>query len=232
MGGTAWQARSRPRSDRHRLRACPVYGQRLIDGELRSYALSLDIVAHEITHGITEATAKIEGRGQPGAVNESYSDILGIIVSNFDVPDRSAWDWRMGEDLDGGGVPLRDLSDPGRHGQPDHVDRYLSRPFTREGDFGGIHTNSGIHNRAAYLIMTAQDPQGAELFSARDLAHLFYLALTQHLSRRSGFADSRRGLELSALSLFRDRLPDELDLRVNAVRGAFDAVGVGTPKSA
>ena len=70
-------------------------------------------------------------------------------------------------------------------------------------DYGGVHYNSGIHNFAAYNIITAADGAGGRLFKPEELAAMFYIALTQHLARQSGFSDSRRGVVLAARSLFR-----------------------------
>ncbi len=60
-----------------------VYGQVEINGKLTTYASSLDTVAHEIFHGIISFSSKLESRGIAGALNESYSDIFGVIISNY-----------------------------------------------------------------------------------------------------------------------------------------------------
>ncbi|QRY44079.1 M4 family metallopeptidase [Mycolicibacterium nivoides] len=199
-----------------------VYGQRSVNGELRSYAVAVDVVAHEMTHGLTDNTARLEYKNESGALNESYSDIMGTIIANSQKPDIDSWNWEMGEELDGTGVPLRDLSDPTRRGQPAHVRDYVNT--TR--DNGGVHTNSGIHNKAAYNVISAKNGQGY-LFTPQDVATLFYLALTLHLSRTSGFSDSRRAVELVAKSLFRKDPQDVLDEKVRAVSAGFEATGIG-----
>src|SRR2546428_284767 len=84
-------------------------------------------------------------------------------------------------------------TNPARLGQPAHIDQFRVKPNTRERDFGGVHTNSGIHNRAASLILTAVDAAGRPVLTPKEVAAIFYLALTQQLSRTSGFGDSRRG---------------------------------------
>lgn len=198
-----------------------VYGQRSVNGELRSYAVAVDVVAHEMTHGLTDNTARLEYKGESGALNESYSDIMGTIIANSQKPDIDSWNWEMGEELDGTGVPLRDLSDPARRGQPAHMRDYVNT--TR--DNGGVHTNSGIHNKAAYNVISAKNSQG-HLFTPQDVATLFYLALTLHLSRTSGFSDSRRAVELVAKSLFRKDPPDVLDEKVSAISAAFEDAGI------
>ena len=197
-----------------------VYGQKRTGGKLRSYAAALDVVAHEIVHGLTDRTARLQYEDMTGAMNESYSDIFGIVISNFDQPDVAKWNWQMGEDLTDSGVPLRDLSDPEAFGQPAHMDDFVET----SADFGGVHTNSGIHNKAAFNLLTTVAPGGGMLLDPQTVIQLFYLTLTQHLSRTSGFSDSRRGMELSARSLLRNDTNTER--KVAAVSAAFEAVGV------
>ena len=202
-----------------------VYGQRVTGGGgLRSYAVSKDVVAHEIVHGLTDHTARLEYAGMSGALNESYSDIMGIIVSNLENPDVGTWNWEMGEDLEDTGIPIRDLSQPGKYEQPEHMKDYVFLPVGPRTDWGGVHVNSGIHNKAAYHLLTSKDANGNFVFDPREVAALFYLALTQYLSRTSKFIDSRRGMELAARTLFRQD-PRKQE-KLAALAGAFEAVGI------
>src|SRR4029077_20674676 len=111
------------------------------DGKLRSFSRFLDVIAHELTHGVTEHTSNLIYKDQSGALNESFSDILGIIIANWDPtnPDRdvSTWTWQLGVGLGDKGGPLRDLSNPKATGDPDHMKDFLK---TRQ-DSGGVHTN-------------------------------------------------------------------------------------------
>jgi Zn-dependent metalloprotease len=197
-----------------------VYGQRLVAGNLVSYAVALDVVAHELLHGLTDSTARLVYEKESGALNESYSDIFGIIISNFNQSNINNWNWQMGEELSDTGIPLRDLSNPRKYGQPDHLRDYVR---TRR-DNGGVHTNSGIHNKAAFNILTAKNSIGKNLFDATSVARLFYLALTQDLSRTSGFSDSRRGVERWTRSLFRND-PTQ-NQKLQAIAKAFGDVGI------
>lgn len=209
-----------------------VYGQRMVDGALRSYAIASDVVAHEITHGLTEATARLEYRAETGALNESYSDIFGILISNHAEPSVANWNWEMGEDLDATGIPLRDISEPGRYGQPGHMDDFRglgAHEFpSPDNDNGWVHVNSGIHNKVAHNLLTATDPDGTPVFSAAEVSALFYLALTQYLSRTSLFIDSRRGVALAARTLSRADSPAQQAQKLRAVAEAFDAVGISS----
>lgn len=202
-----------------------VYGQRYAGGSTWvSTAADLDIVAHEIAHGLTQLTANLEYLSETGALNESYSDIFGVIVANFDKPGRDGWDFRIGLTFRGDGNALRDMSNPATRGFPAHMSGYVVKPD--HDDSGGVHTNSSIHNKAAHGIMVATDAAGAPLFTPEELAGLFYLALTQHLSRRSRFVDSRRALEAASLTLFRLLPQPQIQERLAAIRTAFDAVGI------
>jgi Zn-dependent metalloprotease len=201
-----------------------MYGQSKKDGKLRSWALAKDIVAHELTHGITDYTARIEYLGESGALNESYSDIFGVIVANIGQSDVKKWNWLIGEGLMDGEVALRDMRRPEKFDQPSHMADYVKLPKTEGGDWGGVHTNSGIHNKAAYNMLTAKDTQGNYLLKPKEVAALFYIALTQSLSRTSRFGDSRRGVELAARSLFANKTNKQA--RFKAVAKAFDKVGI------
>jgi Zn-dependent metalloprotease len=201
-----------------------MYGQSRVNGKLRSWALAKDIVAHEITHGITDYTARIEYLGESGALNESYSDIFGVIVANIGEPDVKKWNWLIGEGVMEGEKALRDMRRPEKFEQPSHMDDYQKLPKTAAGDWGGVHTNSGIHNKAAYNMLTVKDAHDRYLLKPREVAALFYLALTQNLSRTSRFGDSRRGVELAARSLFANKTNKQA--RFKAVAKAFDKVGI------
>lgn len=206
-----------------------VYGQRMLRGQMQSYAVAKDVVAHEIVHGLTENTAGLVYERESGALNESYSDILGVIIANAAEPDVRNWDWEMGEDLDATGLPLRDISDPTRTGDPDHMDGFQTLAAavvpSSANDSGFVHSNSGIHNKAAFNLITALR-DGRPGFAPAESAALFFLSLTQFLSRTSGFSDSRRGVQLAAQTLFR---PDDAETRtwkLGAIADAFDAVGI------
>jgi Zn-dependent metalloprotease len=204
-----------------------VYGQVLHGPNLRSLAVNLDVVGHEMFHGVTNDTSRLEYKDESGALNESYSDIFGIIISNFDKANIADWDWELGENLTSNDKPLRDLSKPSRFNQPEHMDHFevMSR------DFGGVHINSGIHNFAAFKIMTTRDAQQKFLFTATELAAIFYIALTQQLSRSSGFSASRRGVTLAAQTLFRNDPEPSRNAKIAAIAKGFDAVGISEPES-
>jgi Zn-dependent metalloprotease len=198
-----------------------VYGQRKNGSSMLSLAANVDVVGHEIFHGVTDHTSRLEYQDESGAMNESYSDIFGILISNLG-KGLGSFDWELGERLFAGGSPLRDLSDPTRFGQPKHMRDYVIT--TR--DHGGVHTNSGIHNFAAFKVMTATDSSGNFVFTPKECAAIFYITLTERLSRTSQFSDSRAGAVASAQSLFRNDPPATRAKKVQAVQQGFAAAGI------
>jgi Zn-dependent metalloprotease len=202
-----------------------LYGQAPFGEKLRSLASSLSVVAHELFHGVTGGTARLVYQGESGALNESYSDIFGTIISNSAEPDIAKWDWLIGDGISSGLEALRDMKDPTRFGQPKLMRNFKKLPLNQQNDSGGVHINSGIHNFAAYKVMSAHDGN-AFVFKPAELAAMFYVALTQQLSRQSTFADSRRGVVLATRSLFRALPDNEIAARVAAVEAGFQAAGI------
>lgn len=189
----------------------------------QSFARHLDIIAHELTHGVTESSSALVYRDLPGALNESFSDIFGIIVANW-FPNRpndvENWDWQLGKTLGFGGGPLRNVKDPSSAGQPDHMSQYVPLPYND--DYGGVHKYSGIHNKAIYHLLT--DKVNDELtFPTRDAVLVLYLTLVR-LTRTSDFADCRHTME-NVTRAYYGRGP-ELLIRLDAIQRAYGSVGL------
>jgi Zn-dependent metalloprotease len=131
------------------------------DGDLfNRFTISLDVIAHELTHGVTGDEARLVYLGQAGALNESLSDVFGSLVKQYARRQAAAQaDWLIGEGLFTAkvhGVALRSLKAPGtafddpllgRDPQPATMAGYVRT----SSDNGGVHTNSGIPNHAFYL---------------------------------------------------------------------------------
>lgn len=200
------------------------YGQRRNGGGFQSYARFFDVVAHELTHGVTETTSDLVYRDLPGALNESFSDIFGIMVKNW-FPSKpnaiSTWDWQIGAGLGPNGGPLRDLQDPTRTGDPVHMSSYVPLPVTN--DFGGVHTYSNIHNKAAYNLLTATDSNQDLFFMPQELAILYYLTLTK-LNRLANFSDCLRTLKSVAGVYFQGS--STWPQKRQAIVDAYAAVGI------
>jgi len=199
------------------------YGQYEDQQRLTSYSRYLDVIAHELMHGVTEYSAGLIYYKQSGALNESFSDILGLIVANWaqrgEDSDVDEWNWEIGSGLGRNGLPLRDLSDPARTDDPAHMDDYLET----ENDSGGVHTNSNIHNKAAYLVLTMRDADGDRVFTSREVAILYYLCLLR-LTPQATFSDALEGLIDVAGTYFAGEA--NLEAKVESLREAYGKVGV------
>ncbi|TKD69207.1 M4 family metallopeptidase [Pseudalkalibacillus hwajinpoensis] len=199
-----------------------VYGDG--DGEFFiPLSASLDVAAHEMTHGVTSNSANLIYKFQSGALNEAFSDIFGALIDDSD--------WEIGEDImapdavANGRESLRSLSDPSKYpvgskyapygnGEgmyPSHMDEFYDLPGNL--DNGGVHINSSIINHAAYL--TAQD------IGREKLGKIYYRALTQYLTPTSDFSNARQAIIQSAVDLY-----GEGSSEVEAATGGFDSVGI------
>ncbi len=176
-------------------------------------AASLDVGGHEMSHGVIQETANLVYQDQPGALNESFADIFGVMI------DRD--DWYLGEGVTRTSYiatgRLRDMSDPHNGGsslndngwQPKHMDEI----YTGQQDNGGVHINSGIVNYAFYLYATAIGKDDAE--------QVYYRALANYLNRSSEFIDCRLAVVQAATDLFGAN-----STQVTAAQSAFDQVGI------
>lgn len=204
-----------------------VYGQVLVNNQLHSYALNPDIVAHELVHGIISARPRLSVAGESGALNESYCDIFAVAVYNIEnqqVPDPRNWEWVVGVDGNFTGDEARDLSDPTATGQPAHMNDYLDLPLNALNDFGGVHANSAIHSHAVHRLLTAEDGNGNLVIDTGTGLRILFETLIHQLRRNAEFVDSRRAIELLAMSEFST---DALrTAALAAIGAAFDSVGI------
>jgi Zn-dependent metalloprotease len=202
------------------------YGQvQNANGGFDSYSRYLDVIAHELTHGVTKTTAGLKYLNESGALNESFSDIFGIIVKNLNgsnANDLSKWNWELGTGLRPNGGPLRDLSDPTRTGAPAHMNDYKKLPPSN--DSGGVHTNSNIHNKAAFNVITSKKDDGTFLFAPEDAALMYYLTLTR-LTTFATFADVVSTMQNVIKTMYAGR-PEMIEEKVKAVVMAYGAVGI------
>lgn len=208
----------------------------------RELSGGLDVVAHEHTHGVTACTSQLTYSGEPGALNEAFSDMLGNSAEWFAAEPGVAADWVVGEDVY---VPadtvagFRNMGDPEEDGDPDH---YTER-YTGSDDNGGVHTNSGIPNHAYWLLVngglnascaapathnaahcTDADTQdnglavtGIGVADAERLTFLAYTGLTQNAT----MCDARSAVEAAASTLFGSSSQQRL-----SATAAYVAVGL------
>ncbi|HVG25503.1 MAG TPA: M4 family metallopeptidase [Thermoanaerobaculia bacterium] len=172
------------------------------DGTTRRPFDALDVVGHEMTHGITERTSNLTYSNESGAANEAFSDIFGTVVE-FYVGTVVGFggqafpaDWWIGEDLYLSSNPasptaaIRNMADPHISGDPCH---YTER-YTGTNDSGGVHTNSGIQNKVFYLLTNGgtnhKDTTGTTVtgIGLADAAAVAYDADTKFCTTNSNFA--------------------------------------------
>jgi len=169
---------------------------------------ALDVVAHELTHGVTDFTSGLIYRNESGALNEAFSDIIGTSIEFYYQPAGSGYlkaDYLIGEDLTAPQSPLRSMSDPQAYGDPDHY----SKRYTGASDNGGVHHNSGIANHAFYLAIeggvnrtSGLAVQGVGPGSRDKIEKVFYRGFTQLLPANATFSLARSATLQAARDLY------------------------------
>jgi bacillolysin len=206
------------------------------DGMDNDSLCTLDVIAHEWTHAVIQHTANLINSNQPGALNESLSDVLAALIDG---------NWLQGDDcwLKNTAPSGRNLQDPTNKGnfnpqepvqsmlnghQPDHMnDRYRGTK-----DHGGVHINCGIMNKAAYLMAMGGKHRGVEMGNGLGnemLGELYYHAMKNYLVMKSDFADMKEAVLDSLRDLYENHASYEKWRAV--VINAFAAVGIGQPVS-
>ena len=193
-------------------------------GPVNNFSGAEDVVAHEFTHAVTQYTADLIYQFEQGALNESISDIFGVFAQQRSTGNFN--DWKIGEGL-GNSQLFRDMSDPTLHSQPAHLSNYVELGFLT--DNGGVHINSGIPNKAAYLMVVGGASGGVTVtgLGLAKTEQIFYRALLLYLSPLSGFADTRDSTIQGCQDLAGSFGISAADC--NQVQNAWAAVGVGNP---
>ena len=196
-------------------------GRLFVEGGLTK---SLDIIGHELTHGVTQYTAGLEYSKQSGASNEHMSDVFGSLVKQYSLGQTAeAADWLIGAGslVPSLGEALRSMKAPGTawkfDKQPSHMDDYADLPDDNDpnNDNGGVHINSGIPNHAFYLVATTLGGNAWE-----KAGRIWYATLTDKLEPTAQFTDLAEATVEVARELFGGG--DEQ----RAVEEAWAAVGV------
>jgi thermolysin len=209
-----------------------VYGEGLPAGvtlggaTIDFLAGGLDVVAHELTHGVTEFSSNLIYLNESGALNEAISDIMGTSVEFFFQPVGSGQrqaDYQIGEDV-WRPTGLRSMSNPASLGDPDHY----SRRFLGPEDNGGVHINCGIPNQAFYLAIEGGTNRtsglavtGVGATNREQIEKVFYRAFTQMLPANANFSTARAATIQAARDLYGAGGAVE-----RAVTQAWTAVGV------
>jgi bacillolysin len=201
-----------------------------------------DVVGHELTHGVTEHTAGLIYAYQPGALNESFSDIFGETMDLLNDEENEAGSrWKIGEGVAGFPNGLRNMADPTIHGDPDSCGN--ANYWCDAEDNGGVHTNSGVPNKA-YALMVDGGTFGGKTVKKIGLNRAIavqYRVLSQYLTPYSNFTDNYEALVAACGDLVgfnvRNADPERNGGLVaaistytcNQVRKAAEAVGMTTP---
>jgi Zn-dependent metalloprotease len=189
------------------------------------FTIAIDIIGHELTHGIIQYEANLIYRNQSGALNESFSDVFGSLVKQR-VKNQQAEeaDWIIGERLftsNVNGLGIRSMKNPGsayddpvlgRDPQPGHMDDYIETTQ----DNGGVHINSGIPNKAFYLAATQIGGYAWE-----KAGRIWYIALRDKLQADAEFEDAANITYKVAGGLYGDNSMEQ-----RAVKIAWSEVGI------
>jgi len=206
-------------------------GQQMVfgdgDGRLfNRFTIALDVIGHELTHGVTQDEAQLQYMFQPGALNESMSDVFGsLIKQRKNRQTARTADWLIGEGLFTPAVQgkaLRSMKAPGTaysdpvlgdDPQPDHMSKYVNT----YDDNGGVHINSGIPNRAFYLAAYALDGNAWE-----KAGRIWYETLRDSALRPNTGFKRFAGLTVSAAG----RLYGQGSVEQKSVADAWATVGL------
>lgn len=194
---------------------------------------ALDVVAHELTHGVTRYESDLIYENESGALSESISDVFAATVEAWADSGVNANTWKIAEDVTLDEDALRFMNNPTLDGSSRDwwPSRFPSTGTPNAGnDFGGVHSNSGIANLAFYLLSQGgSHPRGSETKSTRSVPaiginnarNVFYRANRDYLTRRSTFLSARNATVRAARDLYGWSAS-----QVNSVQAAWCAVGV------
>jgi Zn-dependent metalloprotease len=198
-------------------------GERLFN----RFTIAIDVIGHELTHGVTQFEAKLAYSQQPGALNESMSDVFGSLVKQFSLNQTADQaDWIIGAGLlteNVNGVGIRSMKAPGtayddpvlgKDPQPAHMKDYVNTVS----DNGGVHINSGIPNHAFYV--TALEIGGN---AWQKVGQIWYVTLRDKLTSSSKFQDCANLTFQAAGELF-----GAGSIEQQAVKNGWAAVGLST----
>lgn len=194
------------------------------------FTIAVDIIGHELAHGVTQFTANLIYQGQSGALNESMSDVFGSLVKQRLLGQSAAEaDWIIGEGLfttNVNGVGIRSMKEPGtayndsvlgKDPQPGHMRDYVQT----QADNGGVHINSGIPNRAFYVTAF-----NLGSFAWEKAGQIWYVTLKDKLSESANFATAAAKTYEAARDLY-----GQGSLEQQAVRAGWAEVGIEVEQS-
>ncbi|RFC55663.1 M4 family metallopeptidase [Brumimicrobium aurantiacum] len=197
------------------------------------------VVGHEYTHGVTDYTAGLESFNESGALNESFSDIFGIVIQATTL-DGGYTDWIYGNFVPSDVEKTRSLKDPKSRGE--HFDNngnlVLGQPDTYQGQYwydgnnnnGGVHVNSGVQNKWFYVLAHGDngtndlnDYYNVDGIGMSKTIDIVFLSLVHILDNSSQYSDSRQATIKAAKIMF-----GECSVEHQATIDAWYAVGIGS----
>lgn len=183
---------------------------------------TLDVIGHEITHGLVNATSALEYQNEPGALNESFADIFGLMTERRGL--NGLFNWRIGELAWPGTNGIRSFDNPNVFAHPSTFDGLFW--FTGTDDNGGVHTNSSVQNHWFFLLSNGGFQNGIAVtgIGVDNAARIAWNNLIYFLGNWSNYNDARNGSINAAIGIF-----GECSNEVQQVRNAWAAVGVGNP---
>jgi Zn-dependent metalloprotease len=220
---------------------CP-YANAFWNGEQMAFGEGVstdDVTGHELTHGVTQHTSGLAYLWESGAINESLSDIMGEFVdlTNGSADDTAANRWQIGEGSSLG--VIRSMSDPTKFGDPDRMRsaNWFDDEFFQ--DNGGVHFNSGVGNKAAYLIADGGSFNGQKLTGiglAR--SEVLWLETQKSLTSGADYGDLAETLRASCTKLSKKKKYGmtkadcaQVDLAIKATEMDFEPA-IGKPAQA
>jgi Zn-dependent metalloprotease len=198
-------------------------GEQMVYGDAFGFALADDVVAHELTHGVTQYESNLFYYYQSGAINESFSDLWGEFYDQVNTQGNDAANvkWQIGEDVSGLGI-LRSMSTPPVYNDPDR----MSSSYYYEGDEdnGGVHTNSGVNNKAVYLMVDGGNFNSKTVTALgwTKTAAIYYEAQTKLLFSGADYSDLYYALQQACKNLIGQKGISAVDCA--EVKDALDAV--------
>jgi Zn-dependent metalloprotease len=196
--------------------------------DVSNYANSRDVVAHELTHSIINATSNLTYSFQSGALNESFADLFGILAADDG-------NWLLGEDIREDGSYLRNMKNPSDEAtykftpigapQPSHMNEFQN--LSIYSDNGGVHINSGIPNRFFYLLAEGNVNNPIGLAKTGRIA---FNVLTT-LNSNATFADFYQAMKAQARALYGDGSGEFLGVIESGEGVGFTSAGVSKTES-
>jgi bacillolysin len=205
-------------------------GTQIVYGNAAGWSLADDVVAHELTHGVTQYESNLFYYYQSGAINESFSDLWGEYYdqTNSQGTDSPGAKWQIGEDVSGLG-PLRSMINPPSLFDPDKMSSVYY--YHGEDDSGGVHANSGVNNKAVFLMVDGGtfNNKTVTALGWEKTAAIYYEANTNLLTSGADYSDLYYAIQQACSNLIGQK--GITSANCVEVKDAIDAVEMNSQPS-